>query len=94
MRTDNHTYYKTSIYLRDDIKEKMNELTPHGKQTSFINETLAVALKNIEREMLRQELLEELRTIKPKKVKGKTARQTLEQVRKQRDKQLLRNLKK
>lgn len=92
MRTDNHTYTKTSIYLRDDIKEAISNLNSHGNQTSFINETLAQALENIEREILRQDLLKSLKAIKPVRRK-ETARQTLERLRKEREEQIFRNLK-
>ena len=79
---------KTSIYLRDAIKNKIHLLIPSGKQTEFINDALQEILEKIEKEKNKQEFLGALKSIK--KVKSKTtARQTLEKLRKQRDKVLL-----
>ncbi len=93
METTNHTYTKTSLYLRDDLKEKIHKLAPKQKQSDFINQTLENTLKNLEKEMIKQELLKDLKSIK--KIKSKTtAKQTLEKLRKQREKVLLGRLSK
>lgn len=79
---------KTSIYLRDVIKNKIQLLIPSGKQTEFINDSLQEILERIEKEKNKQDFLNAVKTIK--KVKRKTtARQTLEKLRKERDEVLL-----
>ncbi len=92
MRTEDYTYSKTSLYLRDDLKARIHKLTTHIKQTEFINRSIQEKLEKEEKEMNKKEFLKLLHSIKPVKRKY-TARQTLEKLRKERTKQLLKNLK-
>ncbi len=84
------TSTKTSIYLRDTVKNKIHLLIPTGKQTEFINDALQEILEKIEKEKNKQEFLALIKSIKPVKSKT-TARQTLEKLRRERNKKLLSN---
>ncbi len=90
---EKHPKTKTSFYIYDDLKAKMAKLVPSGKQTEFVNDSLQEILERMEKGKAKTLALQELDAIKPVKRKG-TARQALEKSREERNKSLLKNIKK
>jgi len=84
---------KTSFYIDIEVLEKMAKLVATGKQSTFVCDLVKEKLEEIEKEKSRQKVLKMLAEIKPVKRKGLSARKTLEKLRKEREKELLKRIK-
>ena len=83
---------KTSLYLDEALGKEIAKFAPHLSQTEFAHMAMKSLLEQFKKEKARKELLEMINDIKPVKRKT-TALQTLHKLRKQRENQLLQNLK-
>lgn len=92
MKSERVARTKTSFYLNDDLRVRMSKLTLPGNQTQFINNLIEEGIERLEREKKRKKLLKILDSIKPVKSK-ETARKTLEKIRNEREKEIMRRVK-
>lgn len=83
---------KTSLYLDASLSKEIAKFAPHMSQTEFAHMAMASLLEQLKADKARNEFLKKLSEIKPVKRKT-TALQTLHKLRKQREKQILNNIK-
>jgi len=87
------TKTKTSFYINDNLRARMTKLVLPGRQTEFLNNLIEEGLDRMEKEKNKAKLLKIIDSIKPVKRK-ETARETLEKIRKEREKEIMRKVKK
>lgn len=78
--------------MSDSLRKEIAKFVPARKQGEFLHNAAMTMLEQLKEDKARMEFIKKLNEIKPVKRKM-TARQTLEKLRKQREKQILKNLK-